>query len=491
MAWVLTAPSVTMGSRGWMIVDSLLLQMQGGLSIHVLPSIGQITTHVILEQERWFEREWSFIRRWLRPGMRCLDVGANLGVYTLIMAQAVGPSGRVWAVEPASSTASLLRKSLADGQFAQASLIQCALADRCGQGELSLDTSPELNRLHINGGSDRTESVEILTLDELDRCLPLGSVDFLKLDAEGAEPSIIAGGSRFLEHHSPLIMFEWKHGKEIQTDVIGLLAQSGFRLFRLIGPDVALMPVDDLVCLDPSELNLFACREGRAAQLQRSGHLVPVDRSRLVGPVGVAGAPTQQPAGAVADEMEHLVAAWQRAEQDGRASIGLEALASIHGRLSRHGSLDDSLSIGTLSWIARFSRACALNHQAAQALALMIKKLQRPAAKLPVEWVSTAPEVPSAALQGCEWTAMLAHVVDAFERCRGYAGCFVSPTTLPLLEWLQRSLYGNSEMERRRQLMALRAGKLQRFETSRWFNDPVSHLNATVWADPPEALFWH
>lgn len=48
---------------------------------------------------------------------------------------------------------------------------------------------------------------------------------------------------------------------------------------------------------------------------------------------------------------------------------------------------------------------------------------------------------------------MLAHIVDAFERRRVYAGCFTGPATLPLLEWLQRTTYGNAEMERRRQLL--------------------------------------
>jgi hypothetical protein len=208
----------------------------------------------------------------------------------------------------------------------------------------------------------------------------------------------------------------------------------------------------------------------------------------MAGPVGIAGAPSQQPTGSLESEMEQLVAAWLRAEQDGRDTGTVEALASIHGRLSRQGPLDDSLSIGTLNWIARLSRACALNHRAAQALALMIKKLQRPMAQRQVEWVSTAPDVPSMAPQDSERSAMLAHVVDAFERCRGYAGCFVSPETLPLLEWLLRTPYGNAEMERRRQLMALKSGKLRHFETSRWFDDPVGHLNSAVWADPPEAL---
>ena len=60
---------------------SLVLNMAGGMKICVPAALDHITTYVLLEQEDWFEDEIRFVRRFLRPGMRAVDVGANFGVY--------------------------------------------------------------------------------------------------------------------------------------------------------------------------------------------------------------------------------------------------------------------------------------------------------------------------------------------------------------------------------------------------------------------------
>jgi FkbM family methyltransferase len=59
------------------------------------------------------------LRRLLLPGQQAIDVGANYGVYTLSMAKAVGPTGAVWAFEPASSTAAFLAQGIAINEFTQ------------------------------------------------------------------------------------------------------------------------------------------------------------------------------------------------------------------------------------------------------------------------------------------------------------------------------------------------------------------------------------
>lgn len=470
-------------------MDSLVLRMQGDLPIHVFPSLRQITTHVVLEQERWFEREWSFIGRWLRPGMRCLDVGANLGVYTLAMARAVGPAGRVWAVEPSATTAGLLRRSLLGTGQEQAVVVECALADRCGTGTLVVDRSPELNRLTAEGGRS-AEQVEVSTLDDLDGNLLLGSIDFLKLDAEGSELSILAGASKFLEQHSPLVMFELRHGAEVQAHLIDVLARKGFRLYRLTGPDLALVPVVELSSLDPSELNLFACRDDRAREMQASGHLIlPMQRVDAEVPLNHAR-PRESSTHSVQDDVEGLITLWQRAgDRVSPDRSRVELLPEIHSRLATLQAPHGSLPINTLAWIARFARACALNHLAAQALGIMITRLQSAGAEKHRSWVSTEPAASTADIQEGGHSARLAHAIEAFERCRGFAGCFVKPSTLPLLDWLQRTPFGSVEMERRRQLMALRAGRIRRFEPSPWFDRSENHLNPAMWSHPPESLF--
>ena len=86
----------------------LSIRMHDGTVVEVPADLNAITTYVLLEQERWFEKEPEFLAAWLKPGMTAIDIGANLGVYSLPMARLVGPQGQVFAYEPASETRRLL-----------------------------------------------------------------------------------------------------------------------------------------------------------------------------------------------------------------------------------------------------------------------------------------------------------------------------------------------------------------------------------------------
>src|ERR1043166_9461892 len=71
--------------------DAAILRLSNGVTLVVPPSLRSITTYVILEQETWFEKELAFLPHVLRPGMTAIDVGANLGVYSLPIARLVAP----------------------------------------------------------------------------------------------------------------------------------------------------------------------------------------------------------------------------------------------------------------------------------------------------------------------------------------------------------------------------------------------------------------
>jgi hypothetical protein len=93
--------------------DALRLRLQDDLMIAVPPTLSAITTYVLLEQKKWFEKEVNFLRGFLKPGMTVIDVGANLGVYGLVSARLVGPEGRVFSYEPGGETRALLEQSRA------------------------------------------------------------------------------------------------------------------------------------------------------------------------------------------------------------------------------------------------------------------------------------------------------------------------------------------------------------------------------------------
>ena len=102
--------------------DSITLSLVDGVRLVVPDSLNLITPYVLTEQQDWFEDELRFLRRLLGPGCEVIDIGANYGTYTLCMAKAVGPQGRVWAFEPSSSCAMLLGEGIAATALVMSSL---------------------------------------------------------------------------------------------------------------------------------------------------------------------------------------------------------------------------------------------------------------------------------------------------------------------------------------------------------------------------------
>ena len=256
------------------------LEMVDGVRIVVPDSLNLITCYVLREQQDWFEDEIKFLRKLLKPGQKIIDIGANMGVYALSMARSVGPTGRVWAFEPASSTAGLLAQSIAANGFGQVVLEQCALSSASGTLRLSLNENSELNELVRDGEpTGASEEVQVSTVDECGERLGWSGIDFVKIDAEGEERNILAGGKRFFAEQSPLVQYEVKAGTTVHLDLVDHFASLGYQSYRLVPGLGLLAPFDRAARVDTFLLNLFACKQDRAQALAEQGFLAQ-------GPVG-------------------------------------------------------------------------------------------------------------------------------------------------------------------------------------------------------------
>jgi FkbM family methyltransferase len=143
--------------------------------------------------------EMTFMRRYLRPGDAFLDVGANVGVYSLLAADLVGPDGRVEAVEPDATAAARLRENVARNGLLQVHVHECAAADRDGAVEF-LQGRGTQNRISAGLDAGERTSVPAIRLDEL-----IGARRFAmgKMDIEGAEPLALRGASPALAAANP------------------------------------------------------------------------------------------------------------------------------------------------------------------------------------------------------------------------------------------------------------------------------------------------
>lgn len=168
-----------------------------------------------LEGER-FMPEREVVRRLLRPGMRAVDVGANIGYYMLLIASAVGPGGAVDCFEPEPENLGELKRNVEANRLRNVRVVAAAVGD--GEGRLAMRTG--INAAVAGDGGDFT-----VPLTRLDAALE-GPVDFVKIDVEGYEGHVLAGARRLLRQYRPILFVEIHPGfLATPTTVEGLLAE--------------------------------------------------------------------------------------------------------------------------------------------------------------------------------------------------------------------------------------------------------------------------
>ena len=204
--------------------------------------------------------------------MTAIDIGANLGVYSLPMARLVGPGGRVFAYEPGGEARALLEQSRDANGFGNLEVLGLALSDGEREGHLGFADSSELRALGGGGGG---EPVRITSLDLESAARGWPAVDFIKIDAEGEEERIVAGGQGFLR--APFAAGDVRDQVR-QQRCTSACARSirrwATRLYRQLGGAPLLVPADLSKPLDGYELNLFAAKPDRAQELAQRGLLV-------------------------------------------------------------------------------------------------------------------------------------------------------------------------------------------------------------------------
>jgi FkbM family methyltransferase len=154
------------------------------------------------------------LKHFVKPGMFVIDVGANIGAYTLIFGKQVGPRGKVISVEPNPETYDRLLYNIEfNGLEDTVKVFKIALSDKPGEGTLFV---PEKNHPHRGIASLQKYSdslttdfkVKIETLDGLANKLNLPRIDFLKVDTDGSDAFVLEGARTTLQHFHPMIVFE-------------------------------------------------------------------------------------------------------------------------------------------------------------------------------------------------------------------------------------------------------------------------------------------
>jgi FkbM family methyltransferase len=170
-----------------------MLQTGGqGLSCR-LPS-GEVVQ--VLPEHRylsWNPVEYAAFRSAVRPGTTALDVGANVGAYAILLGQWVGPSGRVFAFEPAAAAFDgLVRHVGLNRRHGVVVAVSAAVGDRDGQGRLAIADTAGESRLADDSDPAPTVPVPVVTIDTFCRREAI-EPSFIKIDVEGGELAALRG----------------------------------------------------------------------------------------------------------------------------------------------------------------------------------------------------------------------------------------------------------------------------------------------------------
>jgi FkbM family methyltransferase len=464
-----------------------ILRLSNGVALAVPSSLEVPTTYVLLEQETWFERELAFLPHLLRPGMTAIDIGANLGIYSLTMARLVAP-GRVFAYEPASEPRALLERSRELNQASNLEICGAALSDGRREGHLAFGASSELNKLADSGPGERVE-ITSLDLEAAKWSWPVP--DFVKIDAEGEEERVLAGGADFFSRHSPLVMFEIQAGRTLNKRLMATFPSMGYRLYQMLPTAPILVPVDLEGAPTDIELNLFAAKPDRAQALAQAGLLVEAlpdwqpdaqVRSEFLAlwnaqAFAPALAPMLGDLAALDPDYRDALGAyafWRTVEKPlpERCAALFYAFRVLTELCQRSANSARLSTLARIAWEAGGRGACA------RALDTLVTDLQP-------DWIENCepfwpacPRFDTVPAKGRARAWFVTSVVEQCERIRGFSSFFVGAS--PVFEWLCEQPLASIEMQRRRVLLAARAGR-HIVVPPRLCTAAPDHLNAEIW----------
>jgi len=227
---------------------------EGGVqfSIEVNPQNGAVDEYIFIHRN-WEPQVGRVLREQLQAGGVFVDVGANIGYFSLLAAALVGETGRVVSFEPLERLVSQIERSADQNSYSWLKVLPKALGNTLGVMELALAAK------NIGGSSLVTPErdgqkvqVEVSTLDSELR--DMGKIDLMKIDVEGFEYEMLLGAQQVLQRYLPAIVLEFsphfynQRSKTMGKDIIELLQAYGYN-FTILQTNSQTSNVDELLRL--------------------------------------------------------------------------------------------------------------------------------------------------------------------------------------------------------------------------------------------------
>ena len=202
-------------------------------------------------------------RALLAPGDVAIDIGANIGLWAMGAAVRVGPTGRVYAIEPVPATFDRLVRNARLNDLHNIHARQYAISDRAARIELFLPSYDNSGHASLGKRERVDQMIEVasITVDEFCTEHGIERVALVKTDTEGAEHRVFAGSRRLLAgNEAPMVQFEVNDETAAVLNssseaIKGALADHGYRICRYDGHHLASL--DAAGCEPPGDLFAF------------------------------------------------------------------------------------------------------------------------------------------------------------------------------------------------------------------------------------------
>jgi FkbM family methyltransferase len=201
-----------------------------------------------------------FINNQLYEGEVFIDIGANVGAYSLVASRLVGRSGKVIAFEPVGTIFQRLSENISLNRITNIVAEKRAVLDKNGMTDIYISDKQNMGMssiFHFNsesGKSGKSEKVEAVSLDDYIEERDISRINLIKIDIEGSEMLAIKGMQSILERFHPKILIELKEETFTNSgyqakDIIDFLAKAGYNKFIIdeqgnISNDLRLQPKD-------------------------------------------------------------------------------------------------------------------------------------------------------------------------------------------------------------------------------------------------------
>lgn len=192
----------------------------------------------IIEKGVFEPQSTEVTKRLVKQGNLVLDIGANIGYYSVMLSKLVGKSGKVIAFEPTEHFRKTLRMNLDANNITNVEVIDIGLSDK--DQKLEIDIGPSSATLHSPLGFDSIESKEVINLTTLDSFVQkhnILQIDFIKIDVDGHEPFFFEGAWKSLNKYNPIVLLEVSHLHYLEAgftawDFYDLLKKNKYRIYH-------------------------------------------------------------------------------------------------------------------------------------------------------------------------------------------------------------------------------------------------------------------